>query len=214
MGTVNAATAPVVAPATRRFSAMYPTVQFEVVGGSTSELQRAMAAGELDLALVSFLDGDHLPPELETTVLLRGRMVVYFRADHPFADREAVTVEELLREPQAVMRPGFTMHRLLRGILRGRWPTTTFAADSAEMAKLMVAEGLGVCAMPDYTIVGDPLERHGVLGWRPIAGVEDEMSLAIQRPRARYLARPAADLHAVLVEQAQRYAAGPLAADA
>jgi DNA-binding transcriptional LysR family regulator len=205
MGTVNAATAPIVAPSIQRFSALHPTTKFEVIGGSTIDLQRSMGAGELDLALVTYLDGDHLPPELETTVLLRGRMVVYFRADHPFAAQRQVSLDDLVAQPQAVMRPGFTMHRLLRGLLRGAWPATTFAADSAEMAKLMVTEGLGVCAMPDFTIVGDPLERHGVLSWRPLTGVDERMTLAIARPRSRYLSKTATDLHDVLVDQARRY---------
>ena len=33
----------------------------------------------------------------------------------------------------------------------------------------MVAEGLGITVLPDYSVIGDPLEQHGVITWRPLA---------------------------------------------
>ena len=38
------------------------------------------------------------------------------------------------------------------------------------MGKLMVAEGLGVSVLPDYSVVGDPLCATGLITHRPISG--------------------------------------------
>ena len=42
-------------------------------GGAHADIQRALLEGSSDLGLVNYLDGDDLPPELETTPLLSGR---------------------------------------------------------------------------------------------------------------------------------------------
>ena len=47
-------------------------------------------------------------------------------------------------------------------------PAFSYSTDGAEMGKLMVAEGLGLTVLPDFFVIGDPLERRGVITWRPI----------------------------------------------
>lgn len=76
--------------------------------------------GRFDLGLANYLDGDGLPPERETTPLLRGRPVVVLRADSPLAGQEAVRTTDLLAEPLIVMRSGYVMHRYLHRLLQGR----------------------------------------------------------------------------------------------
>lgn len=34
----------------------------------------------------------------------------------------------------------------------------------------MVAEGLGATVLPDFSVIGDPLERRGTITVRPLAG--------------------------------------------
>ena len=70
--------------------------------------------------------------------------------------RSAVTVDELRQEPFILMRSGYLMHRFTHRLFEGSPPATSFATDGAEMGKLMVAEGLGVSVLPDYSVVGDP----------------------------------------------------------
>ena len=42
-------------------------------------------------------------------------------------------------------------------------PAFSYSTDGAEMGKLMVAEGLGLTVLPDFFVIGDPLERRGVI---------------------------------------------------
>ena len=108
-----------------------------------------------------------MPPHLAAHELLQGRPVVCLPADHPLAGLEAVTVDQLREEPFITMRAGYLMHRFMHRLFAGRLPATSFSTDGAEMGKLMVAEGLGVTVLPDYSLVGDPLCTAGLITYPP-----------------------------------------------
>ena len=202
LGTVNAATVPLLAPTIRQFRLTHPQTRVEVITAQQAEIRRGILEGSLDLGLVNYLDGDDLPPDLESTPLLQGRPVVVLRADSPLAAQTAVRIADLLAEPLIVMRSGYLMHRYLHRLLQGRTPAISFSTDGSEMGKLMVAEGLGITVLPDYSVLGDPLEQHGVITWRPLADDDTGVRLVIQRTRAGSPPVAARDLHRIFVERA------------
>jgi DNA-binding transcriptional LysR family regulator len=202
VGTVNAATVPLLTPAIRQFRQTHSLTQVEVIGAQQAEIHRALLGGSFDLGLVNYLQGDDMPPELETTPLLRGRPVVCMRPDSALAAREAVRVTE----PLIVMRSGYVMHRYVHRLLQDRVPAFSYSTDGAEMGKLMVAEGLGLTVLPDFSVIGDPLEQCGVITWRPLAGDTTEVHLMIQRLRSGSPPRAARDRHDIFVERARAYA--------
>jgi DNA-binding transcriptional LysR family regulator len=67
----------------------------------------------------------------------------------------------------------------------------------------MVAEGLGVTVLPDFSVIGDPLETSGLITWRPIAGDATQVRLVIQRLRSASPPRAARDLHRMFVQRAR-----------
>jgi DNA-binding transcriptional LysR family regulator len=75
------------------------------------------------------------------------------------------------------------MHRLLYRVLEGRAPNLAYSTEGAEMGKLLVAEGLGSTLLPNYSVANDPLERAGVITWRPVAGPRAEVSFGLIRRR-------------------------------
>jgi len=144
-----------------------------------------------------------MPPELETTPLLLGRVVVCLRPDSPIASRPEVTISDLRSAPLIGMRPGYVMHRYLHRLLGDEMPMFSYSADGAEMGKLMVAEGLGITVLPDFSVISDPLERHGVITWRPLAGDLTRVRLAIQRPRSGSPPRAVRDMHRIFMQRAR-----------
>ncbi|MEU3370359.1 LysR family transcriptional regulator [Streptomyces sp. NPDC006660] len=202
LGTVNAATVTLLAPAIREFRAVHPSTQVEVITDRQDGIQRHLTEGSFDLGLVSYLRDDDLPPGLHTTELLRGRPVVCVRPDSPLATLNAVTVTDLLAQPLIVMRTGYAMHRYVHRLLGGSVPSFSYSADGAEMCKLMVAEGLGVSVLPDYSVLDDPLERNGTIVHRPLADDATELRVMIQRRHARPVPTAERDLHAILVRRA------------
>ncbi|MGW2824718.1 LysR family transcriptional regulator [Streptomyces sp. NPDC001443] len=203
VGTVNAATVPLLIPVLRTFRATHPLTQVEVVGARQTEIQRGLTEGGFDLGLVNHLDGDDLPAGFETTELLRGRPVVCVRSDRPLAALAEVSVDELLTEPLIAMRTGYVMHRYVHRLLTGRSPAISYSTDGAEMGKLMVAEGLGVTVLPDFSVLGDPLERSGAIVCRPLAGDSARVLLMLQRRRAESVPRAARELHETFVRRAR-----------
>jgi DNA-binding transcriptional LysR family regulator len=201
LGTVNAATVPLLIPVMREFHARHPTTQVEVVGAQQTDIHRALLEGGFDLGLVNHLDGDDMPADFESTELLRGRPVVCMRPDGPLASRPAVSAADLLTEPLIAMRSGYVMHRYVHRFLRGRAPAFSYSTDGAEMGKLMVAQGLGVTVLPDFSVVGDPLERQGVITCRPLADESTRVLLMLRRRRAASVPRAAQGLYEAFVRR-------------
>ncbi len=207
VGTVNAGTVPLLTTVIGIFRDLHPTTQVEVVGAQEAAIDNALREGSFDLGLITCLAGDDMPPELETTRLLSGRAVVCMRSDSPLAGLESVSVADLLSQPLIVMRSGYLMHRFLHRILDGRTPSVSYSTDGGEMGKLMVAEGLGASVLPDFSVLGDPLQRSGVITSRPLTGDTTEVQLAIRRRRSDVHPRAARDLHALFTTRAAAYAA-------
>src|SRR3954469_17944678 len=202
VGTVNAATVPLLVPVVRDFRAAHPVTQVEVVGAQQAEIHRALSEGGFDLGLVNHLDGDDGPAGFDSTELLGGRPVVCVRPDSRLASLSVVSVEDLLAVPLIAMRAGYVMHRYIHRLLAGRTPVFSYSTDGAEMGKLMVAEGLGATVLPDFSVLGDPLERGGMITWRPLAEDSTRVLLVLQRRRSGSLPRAARDLHRIFVQRA------------
>jgi DNA-binding transcriptional LysR family regulator len=112
-------------------------------------------------------------------------------------------VDDLLSQPLIAMRTGYVMHRFVHRLLKGRDVPFAYSTDGAEMGKLMVAEGLGVTVLPDFSVVGDPLERRGTITHRPIEGDTTRVLLMLQRRRTESVPRAARDLHQAFVRRAR-----------
>ncbi|MET8222667.1 LysR family transcriptional regulator [Streptomyces sp. NPDC004082] len=201
VGTVNAATVPLLIPTVREFRAAHPMTQVEVVGAQQSDIHRTLAEGGLDLGLVNHLDGDDMPAGFESTELLRGRPVLCLHPDSPLAALPVVPASALLDEPLIAMRSGYVMHRYVRRLLEGHGPVFSYSTDGAEMGKLMVAEGLGCTVLPDFSVVGDPLERRGAITYRPLDDDTTRVLLMLRRRRAESVPRAAHDLHEAFVRR-------------
>jgi DNA-binding transcriptional LysR family regulator len=205
IGTVNAANSTLLVPAVRAFQVRNPGTGVEVSSTQQSDIYQRLSEGSLDLGLVNVLPGDDVPPHLTARELVRGRPVAALRTDHPLARLDEIGVDELREQPFITMRAGYLMHRFSHRLFAGRPPTTSFSTDGAEMGKLMVAEGLGVTVLPDYSLVSDPLCVAGLITFRPIAGDETPVTL-LMVTRSDAVVPPAVrEMQASLLDRARRY---------
>lgn len=209
VGTVNAATVPLLAPAIRKFREVHSSTQVEVFSGLQDDIHRGLREGSTDLGLVNYLEGDDTPPELETIQLLSGPPVVCLRPDSELAAKSQITVADLRAAPLIVMRRGYVMHRYLHRLLGGEPPVFPCTTEGAEMGKLMVAEGLGVTLLPAFSVIGDPLEKRGAITWRPLAGDTTPVKLVLQRLRSSEHPRAVRDLQRILVQCARKAPGAP-----
>jgi DNA-binding transcriptional LysR family regulator len=208
VGTASTATIPLLAPAIRQLRELHPATQVEIVAAQQADILRLIGEGSLDLGLANYLEGDDLPPGLEATVLLHGHPVVCLRPDSALAARPVLRVADLRGEALILLRPGYLMYRLVHRLLRDDVPAISYSADGAEMSKLLVAEGLGITVLPDFSVIGDPLERRGAITWRPLADAGTRVRLVLLRARAASPPRAAQDLHQIFTDRARAYAGG------
>jgi DNA-binding transcriptional LysR family regulator len=202
LGTVNAATSTLLVPAVSAFNRSHSGTTVEIVNTQQAEIHLGLSEGSLDLGLVNELGGDDPPVDLLGTDLLHGRPVVVLPAGHPLARREAVTIDDLRAERFVAMRAGYLMHRFTHRLFGSDLPVTSHSTDGAEMGKVMVAEGLGVTVLPDYSVVGDPMERAGLITSRPIAGDHTEVRLVLRHRALDQAPAQVRDLAALLVQLA------------
>lgn len=168
LGTVNTAMATLVAPTLRAFQEAHPAVGVELVDLTHAEVVQALDEGSLDVGLVNLLASDDVPATLRGRVLLTGRPVAVLPAGHPLASRPSVSADDLRQERFVLMRAGFLMSRFAQRFFEDRLPPTCHAADGAEVGKLMVAQGLGITLLPDFSVAQDPLEQTGLIVRRPL----------------------------------------------
>ena len=214
MGTVNAATSTLLVPAVRALQEAHPETNLELLTMQQAEIEQGLLEGSIDLGLVNVLGGDDPPVDLVGTDLLHGRPVVVLPAGHPLTAQELVSVDDLRAERFIAMRAGYLMHRFAHRIFGSELPRACHSTDGAEMGKTLVAEGLGLTLLPDYSVVGDPMERAGLITTRPIAGDQTVVTLVLRQRAPTGPPAPAQvrALHAALLAEARAYA-GPARPD-
>ncbi len=206
LGTVHAATATLLVPAVRAFQDRHPATTVEVLTLPQAQIDEGLVEGTLDLGLVNVLEGDDPPVDLSGTPLLHGRPVAVLPAGHALASSAAVSVDQLREERFVMMRSGSALHRYVHRIFGADLPAVCHSTDGAEMGKALVAEGLGVTVLPDYSVHGDALSKAGLVVVRPLAEDQPAVTLVLrQRQPAQALlqaSRPVRDLQAALVDRA------------
>ena len=202
IGTVNSASGSLLTPAIRAFVAALPGTQVEVMTSQQADIHRYLGDGSVDLGLVSLLPGEASPDELVTTELLAGRPMVCCHPTSDLARLPAVPLDLLRTEPIIAMRAGNVMYRYLQRVYHGEPPPFAYSTDGAEVAKLLVAHGLGVTVLPEYSVAGDPLEMTGAIAYRPLAVEGGAIQLVAQHRRLRYLPETLRMMHRILTTQA------------
>ncbi len=205
VGTVSAATSTLLAPALREFRAAHPATTIELINTQQSDIHQGLLEGGLDLGLVNVLAGDDPPVGLVGTGLVHGRPVAVLPAGHPLTARAGVTVDELRAEPFVAMRAGYLMHRFAHRLFGADMPPISYTTDGAELGKIMVAEGLGATVLPDYSVLGDPMERAGLIVARPIEDDRTAVTLVLRHRAGEHAPRPVRDLQELLVRHARSY---------
>ena len=199
VGTVNAGTSALLVPAVRRFGAGHPGTTVDVATMLQADIQESLSEGRLDVGLINAFPGDDIPAALHRTELLRGVPAVCCRTDDPLAAQDRIDVDDLRQRPFVAMRPGYLMHRLAQRLFGAAPPPDTFSTDGAEMGKSLVASGMGPTILPDYSILGDPLERAGVITARPLAAEVPPVLMLLLRRRFDRVPATIVDFEQIIV---------------
>ncbi len=151
----------------RGFEMAHPTTQIRLHEGDLKTLTDWLESGQIDLALTYEFG---LPSTLQVISLADVRPYGILPANHRLADREAVTMAELLDDPLILMNlPHSRGYFLTLAQMHGITPKIAFETGSVEMLRSMVANGMGVGLLAtdiphDTAYDRQPIVRMPLLG--------------------------------------------------
>jgi DNA-binding transcriptional LysR family regulator len=149
LGTFPTASATLTALAIAEFAQSFPGVELRLVEGRTLEMLPLLAAGEIDLAVVT--DPGDAPADVELEHLMDDPFYVALPREHPLAGETELRMEELREETWIEGRQ--CAHALMRAAAAaGFEPRVAF--DSAEWLgkQGLVAAGVGIALIPTLAV--------------------------------------------------------------
>lgn len=154
----------VLADVLRVFCARYPGIRVELAENGSQPLERDLARGVLDVALV-IVPAAGLDPGLSVTPLLRERLSVASPTRGAPAGRRPMTVAELSRHPLVIPRQGYDLREVTLRAFAETGTTPHVAVEGGEMDAVLrlVEAGAGVAVVPDLVFAGRPRLRRTAL---------------------------------------------------
>jgi DNA-binding transcriptional LysR family regulator len=154
-GTLSIGTAPTVGTYVlpdilQRYAVQYPGVEVSIRTGRSEEVMAMVLADEVQIGFERYLTH----PDIETVELYEDDIYLMASADHAFATRPSVTVEDVARESVVFFDVGSSYHAISQAIFRdtGVAPRHSLDVDSLEMAKHLVLRGLGLAFLPRVAV--------------------------------------------------------------
>lgn len=154
LGAFPTANATLIPLAVAAFRDEHPGVELNLVEASSQEAGRLLAAGELDLAVVSDADGHlRLPDEVATEPLMEDPLHVALPWDHPLVDKPDLTMADLAGETWIEGRDRLMAAPLLSAArAAGFEPRIAFETAQWLGKQGLVAAGVGVTLIPTVAL--------------------------------------------------------------
>lgn len=94
IGFLGAAVQPFLGKFTVQFNIQHPEIQLSLISSDLDPLIQKLNENEIDLCFVTHVDNKYLPG-LHSKTILKDRLMVVVSPEHPLAEKESVTLEEL-----------------------------------------------------------------------------------------------------------------------
>lgn len=192
-GTVRVACTPLYAATmlpemVHRYRRKYPAIAVYVLDSLNQQATARVVSGEADLCIAP---QRATPPELVQQSLMRDRIRLVCRADHPLASRARVSWGQVLQHPFVSLTADFT-HRLQADLFKHSASLSLQPAHEVSFittALGMVRSGFGVTAQPSRAM--PLLDSFGLVSRRLVSPTVDRL-LSLFHPCNRALS-PAAE---------------------
>jgi DNA-binding transcriptional LysR family regulator len=189
--------APLVLEKFAKFRSLYPNIVIKITTAGTSEMFRLLDHNEVDI--VCTLDARIY----STTYIVQNeeKINAHFvcSTNHPLAKKNALSIDELLREPFLLTEKGMSYRRLLDERLArdSKEIQPVFEVGSADIICELVKENTGVSFLPDYvtehfvangSIVRIPIRNFEIELWKQILYHKDKWVTPQMQAVIKYLA--------------------------
>lgn len=181
------------------FYRLHPELEVHMYVASSGEVQQALEAGRLDLAVVGYRPQT---PSLECSVLFQDELAVVFAPEHSLAGTKTIRVDDMLAQPLLQRTGGSASRQVLEQALQ------ELDYDSATLKVVMelgstralleaAACNLGI-AVVSKLAAADYIEQ-GRLLWRPVSGLMLKREFWLVQSQ-----RPHSPVHKAFVQYLQR----------
>ncbi len=139
------------------FKHRYPELRLSVFEQGTRRLQQMIREGELDLGVVV---ADSPPEDLETRLLTREEMVACVPADHPFAERQSISIEDFFSQELVVFKPGYFLREFVDRFSEQeqQGPRIAFETNLIPLTKAIVRQGFGITTFLRMVLENEPVD--------------------------------------------------------
>lgn len=167
----------VIPPVLARFHEQSSDVSISLLSGNTELIEQQLLNDEIDLGLV---EGRTHHSDIRYTPFLKDELVLVCRADHPLADRDELTLEELCQVPMVLRERGsgsqeVVEHALRRLGVRLTDLTVEMQLGSPESIKSYVSNSKGMGFISLFAVQQEV--QAGTLKILDIAGLTIERDL-------------------------------------
>ena len=127
-------------------------IEFHFQNGATKSLIRELKDEKLDVIFCSRIEGEK---EINFWPVSEERLVAIVPQDHPLAEKENVSVQELAQYPQISFPPSSGLHFVVRELFEREelYPEIVFEVEEDGAFEGMVAEGFGIGIVPDVPVI-------------------------------------------------------------
>lgn len=158
-----------------RFASSYPDIRLSMLVEPSGDLNRKVAAGTLDCAVIE----GALDPGLVSVELARDELVLIAHSNHPLARLRRVTEADLARHRYLGRGPQWSAERNVREMMGVAYDKVdTMNLGHPEYVRAAALAGLGYAALPRRAVAADL--ASGVLKRLPVAPVSRAIS-AVRR---------------------------------
>jgi len=192
LGTVNAGSNTVLPHVLPAFNKRYPGIDLRVTETGSLDIADAVLGGRLDIGLIIRVPEIHkIPAGLVTEDLLKASLVVCAPAQHPLLSRHPLSITALAKEPLILFRRGYVMHEMERTLFHEQPTNVVYYTDNTESAKRMVAAGIGITLLPEFSVVDDSYRREGQISYVRLEADSPPIRLCLVYRAGGYLPRAA-----------------------
>lgn len=173
-----------------RFQRSFPGVEVVLREAPRSEIEQALAAGDLDLAVLLTSNLENAEALVSET-LLRSRRHLWLPLEHPLLHAERIGLEQVAAEPYIMLTVDEAATTAQRYWDRTpHRPKEIFRTSSVEAVRSMVASGMGVTILSDmvyrpWSLEGQRIETRAIEDQVP------SMDVGVAWRRGARLAAPA-----------------------
>ena len=137
-----------IVPLMKSFHELYPNIETQIIENSEAELHQMLKNERIDGYFQKYVPLDHT--DFEHRIIRKDRLVLAVPNNHPLASKGKLSLRAIDGE-DLIERTNCSLYRQVEKRLqeRGIHPKIVFRAKGDDMAKALVASGVGISLVPN-----------------------------------------------------------------